>query len=342
MVKLLPFKKARNKLEGLVDGSIKIEPTLADNICVKCVSCNKMSLTSELEENFHVCPKCGNHFRLSAKKRIDLMTDEDSFSPVFQNVTSLDPLEFPAYKSKLDALNAEGFEHEGVLCGSAKINGCPCMIFAMEPDFLMGSMGTVVGDKITALFELSEKNSLPVVGFSISGGARMQEGIFSLMQMAKTAAAVKRHSNAGNLFISVMCDPTTGGVTASFASLGDIIFAEPNALICFAGPRVIDFRIYAYHIHSGAKCTGNAEDPFKDTLQHFNPQNNGHPYHAGDLPPLFGNYGFAWNAVFTARFKISEVIGKTIVIHANPDDFITQPSGNSGTKIACGVIEANF
>lgn len=102
------------------------------------------------------------------------------------------------------------------------------------------------------------------------------------------------------------------------------------------------FRVYAYHIHSGTKCTGNSEDPFKDTLGHFNPQNNEHPYHEGDLAPLFGNYGFAWNAVFTARFTISDVIGKTIVIHENTDDFITQPSGNSGTKIACGVIEANF
>lgn len=236
----LSFKKAKNELEQAGDGGVKKNEPQADVLCIKCPSCKKTLFTKELEDNFNVCPKCNNLFRLSAKKRIELVVDESSFSELYINFKSKDPLCFPQYKEKLQELTEKNYNSEGVICGNATIGGVECLIYSMEPDFLMGSMGTVVGEKITRLFELGIEKKLPVVGFSISGGARMQEGIFSLMQMAKTSAAVKLHSNAGNLFISVMCDPTTGGVTASFASLGDIILAEPNALICFAGPRVIE------------------------------------------------------------------------------------------------------
>ena len=149
-------------------------------------------------------------------------------------------IDFPEYDKKLKNAWLESAEKEAVICGACKIGGYDCCLFAMEPYFMMGSMGIVVGEKITRLFELATKKALPVVGFTVSGGARMQEGILSLMQMAKTSGAVKRHSDAGNLYISLLTDPTTGGVTASFATEGDIVIGEPGALVGFAGPRVIE------------------------------------------------------------------------------------------------------
>ncbi len=232
------FKKPDNKLES--HGARPGKPKIPDELCAVCPSCKKTLFKSDYEENDFTCHKCGYCFKVPARKRINMIADTGTFSEMFGEVVSGNIIEFPGYGEKLAAARAASGESESVICGSAKITEIPCMIFAMEPAFMMGSMGSAAGERITKTFEYAAANSLPVIGFCLSGGARMQEGIFSLMQMAKTSAAVKRHSGGGGLFISVLTNPTTGGVTASFASLGDIILAEPGALIGFAGPRVIE------------------------------------------------------------------------------------------------------
>ena len=232
------FKKPDNALEmHAAEGPPKIPE---GELCEKCPSCNKTVFCSELKDNYFVCPKCGHYFRVSARARIAFICDKGTFNELFSDIASKDTLNFPEYAQKLLKASISSGEKEAVICGTAMIDGNPCAAFFMEPNFMMGSMGTAVGEKITALFEYAKKQKLSVVGFTVSGGARMQEGILSLMQMAKTSGAVKKHSEAGNLYIAVLTDPTTGGVTASFAMLGDIILAEPKALIGFAGPRVIE------------------------------------------------------------------------------------------------------
>jgi len=233
------FKKPKNEPE-MTGGGIASPSFPEQDICEKCPSCSKMILCADLKENYSACPKCGYYFRIGARSRIAIMCDFGSFDELFKDIAFKDLLDFPEYKDKLAKAVKTSGEAEAVICGRASIEGEPCAIFVMDSGFMMGSMGTVVGEKITLLFEYAAKNSLPVVGFTLSGGARMQEGILSLMQMAKTAGAVKRHSDRGGLYITVLTDPTTGGVTASFAMLGDIIIAEPKALIGFAGPRVIE------------------------------------------------------------------------------------------------------
>lgn len=230
------FKRPRNKLEGGIEAK---QVDLPDNLCKKCEKCGKMVLLTDLTENLYVCP-CNNHFSLTARQRIETVADSGSFTELYADIISQNILDFPTYDQKLAAAREKSGEKESVVCGSAKIGGIPVCLFAMEGQFMMGSMGSVCGEKITLLFEYAEQNKLPVIGFSVSGGARMQEGIVSLMQMAKTSGAVKKHSMSGNLYISVLTNPTTGGVTASFAMEGDIILSEPEALICFAGPRVIE------------------------------------------------------------------------------------------------------
>ena len=200
----------------------------------------KTILTSELSESFSVCQKCGHHFRINARQRINIISDADTFCEIDAELASENLINFPEYDKKLQNAQLESAEKDAVVCGTCKIGGYDCCLFAMEPYFMMGSMGIVVGEKMTRLFELATEKNLPVIGFTVSGGARMQEGILSLMQMAKTSGAVKRHGEAGNLYIGVLTDPTTGGVTASFATEGDIVVAEPGALIGFAGPRVIE------------------------------------------------------------------------------------------------------
>ena len=235
------FKKPTNALEGLggrITGTPS--PTVPDEMCISCPSCKKPVFSSELQDNLHACPHCTHHFRMNARQRLAYIADPESFSEDNSHMVSSDILSFPKYRGKLDAAMLESSEGEAVITGTCRIAGKDCAVFVMEPYFMMGSMGTVVGEKITRLFEMAMQLSLPVVGFIVSGGARMQEGILSLMQMAKTSGAVKRHSEAGNLYVSVLTDPTTGGVTASFAMEGDIIMAEPGALIAFAGPRVIE------------------------------------------------------------------------------------------------------
>lgn len=240
MLKKGLFKKPKNELESYGKISKKTIPSVPEDICIACPSCKTTLFLSELHDNYNVCGKCNYHYKINVRQRIDLVADENSFVEMYEDLTSKNILNFPGYDKKLKNAFLESSENEAVICGTAKVGGYPTAIFVMNPYFMMGSMGTVVGEKITRLFEYALENSLPVIGFTVSGGARMQEGLFSLMQMAKTSGAVKRHGDAGNLYVAVLTDPTTGGVTASFAMEADIIIAEPGALIGFAGPRVIE------------------------------------------------------------------------------------------------------
>ena len=207
---------------------------------VKCDNCKEILYREDVHNNLSVCPNCGKHFRLSARRRIKQIADEDTFEEIGKDILTKDPLNFEGYLKKVEALKEKTKIEEAVKCGTCKINGEEVVLAVMDGNFLMGSMGSAVGERITLAIETSIQKRLPLIIFCVSGGARMQEGIVSLMQMAKTSAALAKHNEAGLLYISVLTDPTTGGVTASFASLGDIILAEPNALIGFAGPRVIE------------------------------------------------------------------------------------------------------
>ena len=207
---------------------------------VKCEACKEILYKEDVHENLSVCPVCGKHFRLSSRRRIAQIADENTFKEIASEVLTKDPLKFKGYLEKVNALREKTNLQEAVTCGTCKIEGEKCVLAVMDGNFLMGSMGSAVGERITIAIETAIEKRLPIIIFCVSGGARMQEGIISLMQMAKTSAAIKRLQDAGLLYISVLTDPTTGGVTASFASLGDIILAEPDALIGFAGPRVIE------------------------------------------------------------------------------------------------------
>ncbi len=215
-------------------------PSIPDELWRSCPSCRKPSLAEAVVRNLDVCPVCGYHFILSARERIALTADEGSFTELFCDIESVDIIGFPGYGQKLDKAKSASGENESVICGECTINGIRTMMCVMEPAFMMGSMGRATGERITLTFEKALADRLPVVVFCASGGARMQEGLFSLMQMAKTSGAVKLHSLAGLFYLSVITDPTTGGVTASFAMEGDIIISEPGALLGFAGPRVIE------------------------------------------------------------------------------------------------------
>lgn len=231
-------KNTRNELEK--GGRTKKQPMEhSGELKRACPICGLDSPVSELWENLNVCA-CGYHFRMNARQRIDFVVDSGCFEELDGSLVSEDLLGFPGYEKKLKNAKLACSENEAVICGRASIGGKPCLLFVMEPYFMMGSMGTIVGEKITRIFELAAEENLPVVGYTVSGGARMQEGILSLMQMAKVSGAVKKHSDAGNLYLTVLTDPTTGGVTASFAMEGDIIAAEPGATVGFAGARVIE------------------------------------------------------------------------------------------------------
>lgn len=206
----------------------------------KCPRCQDTSPLSKYEELHRVCPKCNYHGRLSARERIAITADRDSFQEFDRDMKSLNPLSFPDYDEKQAELRESTDLNDAIITGTALIKGSPVVMGVMDSRYMMGSMGSVVGEKVARAFEYATEKGLPVVMFTASGGARMQEGIVSLMQMAKTSGAVKLHSDAGGLYISVMTDPTTGGVTASFASIADIIIAEPKVLIGFAGRRVIE------------------------------------------------------------------------------------------------------
>ena len=207
---------------------------------VKCDACKEIIYKEELHANLSVCPNCGKHFRLSARRRIKQIADDGTFKEIGKDILTTDPLEFKGYMKKVEGLREKTKIDEAVKCGICEIEGEKAVLGVMDGNFLMGSMGEAVGERITLAIETAIKKKLPLIMFCVSGGARMQEGIVSLMQMAKTSSAIAKLNKEGLLYISVLTDPTTGGVTASFASLGDIILAEPKALIGFAGPRVIE------------------------------------------------------------------------------------------------------
>lgn len=236
---LFTFMKPKNELESSDEKDVK-KPFVPDEMWEKCPECGTLLLTTDIEENLRVCSKCNHHFRLNARDRINMTADKDTFVEMDADFESTNIIDFPDYDEKLEKNKKKSGEKESVICGTCKLGGIDIVIVSMNSEFMMGSMGTVTGDKITRAFEYATERKLPIVVFTVSGGARMQEGILSLMQMAKTSGAVKMHSDAGLLYITVLTDPTSGGVTASFAMEGDIILAEPKALIAFAGPRVIE------------------------------------------------------------------------------------------------------
>ena len=233
------FVRRRHKLlslKALRDSGAVLPGNTEEN----CPHCGQPVLRRELVKNQYVCPQCGYHHPIGAYYRLSLILDEGSFKELDEDVVSNNPLDFPGYEAKLDGTRRRTGMNEGVVAATGRINGQKVAIGALDSRFFMGSMSAALGEKVTRLVEYAEKYKLPLILFSASGGARMQEGILSLMQMAKTSAALERFSRKGGLYISVLTHPTTGGVTASFASLGDIMLAEPGALIGFAGPRVIE------------------------------------------------------------------------------------------------------
>lgn len=214
-----------------------VEAKVATTVCPKC---NQEFNKQEIKENLNVCMACGYHYVISAERRVKYLVDPGTFKPLKCKIGFSNPLEYPEYEDKITSLQKKTGLEEAVYTGVGKIDGNEAVIAVMSSKFLMGSMGMAVGEKVTNAVEYADKKKLPLIIFTASGGARMQEGIMSLMQMAKTSAAVEKFNNNGGLYISVLTHPTTGGVTASFATLGDITLAEPDALIGFAGPRVIE------------------------------------------------------------------------------------------------------
>lgn len=224
---------------------IKIQTAKKDSFSgwLKCTHCNELIHLNELEPNDNCCPKCDYHYRQSAEERIKNLSDPDTFVPFFEELTSIDALKFvdtESYATRLEVAKEKSGNSEAIIVGTCQLEQKPIALGVMDFAFMGASMGSVVGERLTRLIEYALEKRLPLVVVSTSGGARMQESILSLMQMAKTSAALAKLHEAGIPYISVLTNPTTGGVTASFASLGDIIIAEPNALICFAGPRVIE------------------------------------------------------------------------------------------------------
>ena len=217
----------------------QIKPEVPDELFSQCPGCKYTIYQKDLGSE-RICPHCGYTFRISAQERLALTIDMGTFLEMFKGIETQDPLNFPGYRKKLTLMREKTGLDEAVVTGTALIKGEKVALGIMDSNFIMASMGTVVGEKITRLFEYATAEKLPVVLFTASGGARMQEGIMSLMQMAKISAAVKRHSNAGLFYLTILTDPTTGGVTASFAMEGDIILAEPQSLVGFAGRRVIE------------------------------------------------------------------------------------------------------
>lgn len=228
-----------NPNRSRIESAPQAKPEVPDELFSKCPACKVILYKNDLGLE-KTCQHCSYNFRITAQERLALTVDDSSFEELFTGIKTKNPLDFPNYLEKLAAIRQKTGLDEAVLTGKATIGGQPVAIGIMDSNFIMASMGTVVGEKITRLFELAIEERLPVVLFTASGGARMQEGIMSLMQMAKISVAVKRHSNAGLFYLTILTDPTTGGVTASFAMEGDIILAEPQTLVGFAGRRVIE------------------------------------------------------------------------------------------------------
>lgn len=241
--------KETTDLPTVISSSSQVKPgSPPGNLVVKCTKCKEILISREWEKNLRVCPRCDYHFKLSAYERIELLVDPDSFAEIDANIISVDPLQFvsrtkdevQAYANKLNEERKKVSLNEAVVVGHATIEQMPLALAVMDFRFIGGSMGSAVGEKITRAIELGLEKGMPVLICSASGGARMQEGLYSLMQMAKTSAALAKLGEAKIPYFSLLTDPTTGGVTASFAMLGDVILAEPGALICFTGPRVIE------------------------------------------------------------------------------------------------------
>ena len=236
-------KKKQNPNEQTWGGfSLTKKRDVPKGLWQRCSQCEEMLFVKQVEENLNVCPQCGLHFRVNARKRIQQLADEGSFEEMLEHYRPVDALKFTdstPYKERLQTYQKKTGQADAAVIGKAFIKGRMVMLAALDPDFMMGSMGSVVGEKITVAAETATDMKIPLIIVSCSGGARMQEGTLSLTQMAKTSAAIARLNESGGLFISLLTDPTTGGVAASFAMLGDIIIAEPQALVGFAGPRVI-------------------------------------------------------------------------------------------------------
>lgn len=233
------FNKSKKKKYATIP-SEAAKHDVPEGIMTKCPDCKKIMYTKELQKNLKVCIHCGYHHGMSSPERVDSFIDEGTFKELDQDLTSGNPLNFPDYEGKVEKDRKKTGMNEAVLTGSGKVNGIEVVTAIMDSRFRMGSMGSVVGEKITRAIEEADKRKVPFIIFTASGGARMQEGVLSLMQMAKTSVALNRLSENGGLFISIMTHPTTGGVSASFASVGDYNFAEPGALIGFAGRRIIE------------------------------------------------------------------------------------------------------
>jgi len=233
--------KPKSKWNGF---SLKPRKEMPDGLWMRCSQCEHMLYKSSVEKNLNVCPECSYHFRVSAPERISYLTDKDSFQEILPDLTTTDPLNFEfrgtTYKKRAEADEKKSGQKEAMMIGKAFIKGRGVALAVMEPNYLMGSMGAVVGEKLCVAVDLALQERLPLVAVCASGGARMHEGVVSLGQMAKTSAAIARLDDAGGLFITVLTDPTTGGVTASFAMLGDVTIAEPRAMIAFAGRRTIE------------------------------------------------------------------------------------------------------
>ena len=234
------FKVVKSRLDYDDKSTNNVKSKMPGDLLFKCPRCQNVMFMDEYKAGLKVCSACSYHARISAKERLDLTVDQGSFVEYDADMVAVNPLDFEGYDEKLKEMREKTGLKDAVITGECTIRRRKCVIIIMDSRFMMASMGSVVGEKITRAFERATEKELPVVAFTASGGARMQEGIISLMQMAKTSAAVARHSDRGLLYITVLTDPTTGGVTASFASLGDIIIAEPKVLIGFAGRRVIE------------------------------------------------------------------------------------------------------
>ncbi|WP_256759945.1 acetyl-CoA carboxylase, carboxyltransferase subunit beta [Cohnella sp. WQ 127256] len=234
------FKDLFQKKKYAVVPSERTKREIPEGLMNRCPKCGQIQFSKELEKNLKVCSSCGHHFRLNAWERIAMTLDEGRLFEIDENMIAEDPLKFPGYESKLEQQKANSGLKDAVITGEGEIGGFPVVIGVMSFDFFSGSMGSVVGEKVTRAIELATEKQLPLILFSTSGGARMQESILSLMQMAKTSAALARFNEQGGLYISIFTDPTLGGVSASFASLGDFILAEPGAIVGFAGRIVIE------------------------------------------------------------------------------------------------------
>lgn len=262
---------SKNKKKFITVSTVELKkeehkPNIPTGMWSKCLGCNNILYTEDIENNFNICPKCGYHFRINSKKRIEILLDKDSFEELDKNLIGRNPLQFKNYDEKLKKIRECTGLNEAVVSGIGKIRDKKIILCIMDSEVMMGSMGTAVGEKITRAIEKATEERLPVIIFTASGGARMQEGIYSLMQMAKISGAIQRHSETGGLYISVLTDPTTGGVTASFAMSGDIILSEPNCLIGFAGRRVIEKTINTDLPHNFQKSEFLLEKGFIDKI----------------------------------------------------------------------------